>query len=133
MPPASFLGTPLNGSGPAFYYGTHDLWTKVNADGSWGGVRDATGGYGNKSFWWSDAFKVDKEPQPALQVTGRRLDGPAETAHSEGATNAAASDIGSAMLTGLTLPTAGCWELTGHYRGHNVRYVVWIPGAAGPT
>ena len=28
----------------------------------------------------------------------------------------------------LTLPTAGCWEITGSYRCHEMGYVVWIPG-----
>jgi hypothetical protein len=125
IPPARFPTTPP-GRG-AFWYGSDELWTAVNDDGLWGGVPDASGGYGNKSFWWSAAYKVDEEPQPALLVLARRLDGP-ETAQSGEATNAAASDIGSAMLTGLTVPTSGCWELTGSYRGHELSYVVWIPG-----
>jgi hypothetical protein len=133
VPPARFPTTPPGGPGGAFWYGTNDLWTKVNDDGSWGGALDASGGYGNKSFWWSAAFKVDEEPEPALQVTGRRLDASAQAAGNAGqATNAAASDIGSAMLTGLTLPTGGCWELTGRYRGHELSYVIWIP-VADPT
>ena len=132
VPPAAFPAAP-GGAGPGrpFWYGTDDLWTVVHDDGNWFGVRNANGGYENKSFWWSVAFKVDQEPQPALQVTGRRLDG-SGSARSAGATNAAASDIGSAMLTGLTLPTAGCWELTGSYRGHDLSFVVWIPDSA-PT
>jgi hypothetical protein len=130
VPPARFPSAPPGGPGGAFWYGTNDLWTVVNDDGSWGG-RIASGGYDNKSFWWSAAYKVDLEPQPALLVLARRLDG-SETARSEGATNAAASDIGSAMLTGLTLPTGGCWELTGRYRGHELSYVIWIP-VADPT
>jgi hypothetical protein len=125
-PPARFPAT-APGSPGSFWYGGDELWTVVHDDGLWGGVPDASGGYGNKSFWWSAAYKVDEEPQPALLVLARRLDGP-ETAQSGEATNAAASDIGSAMLTGLTVPTSGCWELTGSYRGHELTYVVWIPG-----
>jgi hypothetical protein len=125
VPPPRFPAAAPGGA--AFWYGSDELWTVVNDDGLWGGVRDDSGGYGNKSFWWSTAYKVDEEPQPALQVRARRLDGP-ETAQSGEATNAAASDIGSAMLTGLTVPTSGCWELTGSYRGHQLTYVVWIPG-----
>jgi hypothetical protein len=128
VPPAAFPSTPPGAAGGAFWYGTMDLWTVVNADGSWGGLRNPAGEYENKSFWWSVAFKVNVEPEPALQVTGRRLDAAAETARSNGATNAGASDIGSAMLTGVTVPTSGCWELTGHYRGHELSYVFWIPG-----
>ncbi len=126
VPPARFPAT-APGSPGSFWFGSDDLWTMVHENGLWGGLQDASGGYGNKSFWWSAAYKVDEEPQPALQVRARRLDGP-ETAQSGEATNAAASDIGSAMLTGLTVPTSGCWELTGSYRGHELTYVVWIPG-----
>jgi hypothetical protein len=127
VPPAAFPNTPPGAPGGAFWYGTNDLWTVANADGSWGGLRNANGGFENKSFWWSVAFKVDKEPQPALQITGRRLDAPGEGARVGPATNAAAGDIGSAMLTGVTLPTSGCWELTGRYREHELSFVIWIP------
>jgi hypothetical protein len=27
---------------------------------------------------------------------------------------------------GLELPAAGCWELTGHYHGWSLRFVVWV-------
>jgi hypothetical protein len=30
------------------------------------------------------------------------------------------------MMTGLDVPTAGCWELTAHYRGHTVNFVVSV-------
>jgi hypothetical protein len=131
VPPTAWPATPPGGPGATFWYGTDDLWTAVNNDGSWGAPND-TGGYFDKSFWWSAAFNVYEEPEPSLQVTARRLDRAAEAARSDGATNAGASDIGSAMLTGLTLPTGGCWELTGRYRGHELSYVIWIP-AADPT
>jgi len=130
VPPARFPAT-APGSPGSFWYGRDELWTVVHNDGLWGGVRDASGGYGNKSFWWSAAYTVDEEPQPALLVLARRLDG-SETAQSGEATNAAASDIGSAMLTGLTVPTSGCWQITGSYRGHELSYVVWVPASA-PT
>ena len=127
VPPSAFPSTPPGAPGGAFWYGTNHLWTVANADGSWGGLRNANGGYENKSFWWSAAFKVNEEPQPALQITGRRLDAPAEGARVGTATNAGAADIGSAMLTGVTLPTSGCWELTGRYREQELSFVIWIP------
>jgi hypothetical protein len=120
-----------------FWYGTEDLWTLVSESGSWnqlpnGGdtsvaALESSGPYENKSFWWSTAFNVNEDSTPALRVTGQRLDGRAGAADSRGATNAIA-DLGWSMLTGLTVPTSGCWELTGHYRDHELSYVVWIPG-----
>ena len=67
-----------------------------------------------------------KEPQPAITVRGRRLDiaGPTFTAGGPG-TNAIDAS-GEWMLVGLSLPTPGCWEITGQYRSHTLRYVVWV-------
>jgi hypothetical protein len=44
------------------------------------------------------------------------------------ATNAFADDIGSAMLVGIGLPTAGCWEITGHLKGTQLSFVVRVAG-----
>jgi len=30
------------------------------------------------------------------------------------------------MVTGVNLPTPDCWEVTGHYQGHELRFVVWV-------
>jgi len=29
------------------------------------------------------------------------------------------------MLVGLELPEPGCWEITAHYEGTSLGYVVW--------
>jgi hypothetical protein len=34
--------------------------------------------------------------------------------------------MGAFMLTGIELPAAGCWEITGHYHGSSLRFVVWV-------
>ncbi len=66
------------------------------------------------------------EPQPALVVTGRRLDAPAPPLAASRATHAIAGDIGLAMLVGVRLPTPGCWEITGEYAGTPLSFVVWV-------
>lgn len=43
------------------------------------------------------------------------------------ATNAFASDIGSAMLVGVGIPAAGCWQITGRIKGAELSFVVWVP------
>jgi hypothetical protein len=58
---------------------------------------------------------------------GRRLDGP-ESFVAGPATNAHHVDFGGwAMLTGIDVPTRGCWELTGTFREQSVTFVVWLP------
>ena len=54
-----------------------------------------------------------------------RLDGPGQFKSDGRGTNAFA-DFGAAMLVGVTIPTTGCWELTGTYRGERLSYVVRV-------
>lgn len=49
------------------------------------------------------------------------MDGPTFTL--EEGTNAFGRDWQS-MLTGVILPTAGCWEISGQYRGATLTFVV---------
>jgi hypothetical protein len=30
------------------------------------------------------------------------------------------------MVAGIFIPTLGCWRITGHYRGEELSYVVWV-------
>ena len=83
--------------------------------------------YREKVFWWRRGFDGVKESSPGLRVTGRRLDGEAAGLIVSPATNAHHSDFGGwAMLTSIEFPSDGCWELTGAYRGHELRWVVQI-------
>src|SRR6266566_2098614 len=110
VPPRPFAPQP-----PAEYherwYGTTDLWTALDPAGEvwWALPRDQYG-LSQKTAWYSRAFSVMKEPQPAITVRGRRLDiaGPTFTAGGPG-TNAIDAS-GEWMLVGLSLPTPGCWE-----------------------
>lgn len=66
------------------------------------------------------------DPTPPLRVTGRRLDVAAPTVTTSAATNGFRQDIGPFMLLGLELPDGGCWELTGHYAGRSLHFVVRV-------
>ena len=59
-------------------------------------------------------------------MTGKRLDGEAPPLVASKATNAYAADIGSAMLVGVDIPTAGCWEITGQYGEQELSFVVQV-------
>jgi hypothetical protein len=114
---------PWNG---IFWYGSEHLWTALHHDGVWAGLPENPDGYTQKIMWWSSLYSLKDELEPALVVSGRRLDGEADPLRFYGATNAMADDIGEAMLTGVEIPTLGCWEITGQYKKMSLTYVVWV-------
>lgn len=122
--PAFVAPSPYPAVAPALYesdwYGSEELWTMLAPDGeAW-----AVGG--QKTFWWSTAWAgASADPEPAIRVTATRLDGPG-SAESEPGTNAIREDFGEAMLVGIEIPSAGCWEITATYRGATLAYVVEI-------
>jgi hypothetical protein len=119
VPPAPYPRVPPRLYGDMFWYGTKRLWTWLDADGT--ALRS------DKSFWWRQGYDWRTETTPALSITGRRLDGPAPAVTASEATNGfREQDIGAFMLLGLDLPTGGCWELTGHYHGTTLRFVVRV-------
>ena len=109
-----------------FWYGTDGLWTALHADGVWAKLPKTSDGYTQKIMWWSDSFVLKDELEPALVVTGQRLDAKSEPLRFYGATNAMADDIGEAMLTGVEFPTLGCWEVRAEYKKSELEFVVWI-------
>lgn len=120
---------PYSPGGPhvsQFWYGANALWTAVGYDGTWRALPHNPTGYTQKVFWWREGYIPAEAPQPELTVTGKRLDGEAPPLIASRATNAYASDIGSAMLVGVDVPTLGCWEITGEYKGHTLSFVVWV-------
>jgi hypothetical protein len=118
VPPAPYPRRPPRLYGDVFWYGTDRLWTWLEADG--------TARRSDKSFWWRRGYDWRTETSPRLLVTGRRLDVAVPAVTVAGATNGFRGDIGAFMLTGLDFPTGGCWEVTGHYRGERLRYVVRV-------
>jgi hypothetical protein len=109
-----------------FWFGSENLWTALHADGVWSGLPLNPGGYTQKLVWWSDGYIWDKEPEPALTVTGERLDASAPLLNTSDANGVYASDMGSAMMAGFDFPTLGCWKITGKYGEAELSFVVWI-------
>jgi hypothetical protein len=89
-----------------FWFGTDRLWTALPIDGIWD--RSSF----QKLFWWRQGYDAHAEPQPKLFILGKRLDAFAYDLKASEATNAFAPPR-SAMLIGIELPTAGCWQITG--------------------
>jgi hypothetical protein len=124
VPPAPY--DPELSSPHRFWYGSERLWALPAADGIWRGNRRDHGVF-NKVFWWSSAWEWKTDHRPALTVTARRLDADVQPVAATPATNAHESHIHHAMLVGLAIPTSGCWEITGEYKGETLSYVVWAP------
>jgi hypothetical protein len=120
---------PQNAPSRNFWFGSEKLWTMLVEDGTWHALPRNPNGFRQKIFWWSPGFDGRVEPRPQLSVIGRRLDGPEAFVNPTPATNAHHADFGGwTILTGIDVPTAGCWELTGTYHNQSVTFVVWIPG-----
>lgn len=122
-PPAPYSDLGFKGE---FWYGSNALWTAVRHNGVWEGLPRNPEGYTQKVFWWSEGYVWNEDPEPELIVTGERLDASAPPLRASKATNAYADDIGSAMLTGVDLPTLGCWKITGQYKKTELSFVVWV-------
>jgi hypothetical protein len=125
VPPAPYLPEPPAERAGYFWYGTPSLWTMLRGDGTWSDLPGHAGGYTQKIFWWREGYRASDEPQPALAISGRRLDGASEALVASRATNASGA-FGEAMLVGVTLPSAGCWQITGSYSGQELTFVVLV-------
>jgi hypothetical protein len=115
-----------------FWLGTEKLWTTLPRSGDvWGWVPHAPGREYEvqpltaKIFWFGVDYDRHREGNADLKVTGRRLDGDAPPLLAMPTTNAL-GDPYDAMLTGVYMPTPGCWEITGEYKGQKLSFVVWL-------
>ncbi len=110
----------------ADWFGDAHLWTMVRHGGEvWFDLPRGPDGLVQKTFWWSTDFDANREPQPAITVTGRQIDGSGAFRAPTPGTNAHA-DFGSAMLAGIDVPATGCWEITATYKQVTLSYVVWV-------
>jgi len=123
-------GGPVNGT---FWYGTDALWTALSVDGKWKMANRAKGiVLTTKLVFRGRSFNWHREFEPQLVVTGKRLDGDAPSiavthAHAvfvKG--DRPAGTMPPGMMVGLDIPTSGCWELTAHYRGQTLTFVVSV-------
>lgn len=109
-----------------FWHGSETLWTMLPKSGQWEQLPLSEYGYGNKLVWWSPGYDWQNEPEPIFELVAKPLEKLGEEYHHEEATNMYTGDLGSAILIGVQFPYAGCWEITGNYRGESVSYVVEI-------
>ena len=108
-----------------FWYGTPALWTNLPIDGIWQELPHDKDGYVQKVVFWSEDFEALSQPNPALTLSGRRLDDWAPTFSLSDATHGF-DETGSFMLIGISIPNEGCWEITTEYRDEKLTYVVLV-------
>ena len=123
VPPEPYPATDPSGG---YWYGTNELWTQLQPDGTWSGLTKSESGYGNKLALWHEGYSQKEEPQPEITLSAQQLDGEARVEPYIHGTNAFHPDYGQFMMTGIELPTLGCWEITAEYRNASLSFVVWV-------
>jgi hypothetical protein len=122
-PPAPYSDLGWYGN---FWYGSHSLWVALPQNGIWSSLPHNPEGYTQKIPWWREGYDWEAEPEPALIVTGERLDVKAPPLNASTANGSYAPDMGSAMMMAVDFPTLGCWAITGKYKDVELRFVVWV-------
>ena len=124
---SNLLGKPFPSADS--WYGSETLAVILPTNGVWTGMGPERN-YGDKLFWWSRGYDGHVEPEPELEVTGRRLDAESPAAQISTANGAHADSLGGwTMLVGVEFPVAGCWEITGKYLGQELSFVVEVRAA----
>ena len=115
LPPYPYPAEPRLGG---YWFGSDGLWIIPPANGEWRGLRQKMG-------WWRQGY--DWRTEPRLKITGRRLDSRAPPLDVDGPSGVGGGGPPrSYMMVGLTFPTPGCWEITGHDENDELTFVVWV-------
>jgi hypothetical protein len=100
--------TPYTASDGRFYFGAPGLWALVTPHWKLGST-------GNKLPYFSENYNPQRGDWEHLEmaVFARRLDAPAPLVWVPRVSGTTSSP--GAMITGLDIPTTGCWEVTARY------------------
>ena len=112
-----------------FWYGSESLWTLLGISGIWNikhNVLEAQGGYRTKLTYWRQGFNWRNEAKPKLMVTAKRRDREASPVAADPAHTVFVTTERPGMMTGIDMPSTGCWELTAQYGGHRLSFVVSV-------
>jgi hypothetical protein len=110
-----------------FLYGTPGLWTIVDTK-NWH-VHS-----GGKLPFRRQGFDWRKEGRPRLTVVARRLDGKGPLVWNALVGSGSQEGMGVEgmfMVTGIDVPSSGCWEITARYAAvepdiQTLTYTVWV-------
>jgi hypothetical protein len=129
VPPAPYNSSPLSGG---FLLGSESLWTFVNTDDLRPDHPSRPEGppYAFKLVYWHPGLNWHHTDEVHdLTVVARRLDAlsaPIVFTHRAsmvGHLSAEAPDE-VAMMTGLDLPSGGCWEIAANFKSEHLSYVI---------
>jgi len=136
IPPSPY---PAEQPASSFWFDTEKLWTNLLMDGTWKGLpvwtaaeqaaeddsyRPTGPAFRNKLVWWYEGY--DWRIDDPLTVTGKRLDAPAPPLYGR-ANNGWTNDSHHPfMVAGIFLPTLGCWQITGDYKGDRLSFIVLV-------
>ena len=112
-----------------FWYGTESLWTLLAVQGTWktrNNVPEGKGGYRTKLIYWRRGFDWRMEPKPELIVIAKRLDREVPPVAADPAHAVFVTTERPGMMTGIDIPSTGCWELTAQYGGQRLSFVVSV-------
>ena len=119
---------PAKPSVSSFWFGTERLWTSLPVSGTWrlGHYTPDDPTFRQKLFFWRQGFNPHTDLQPRLTVSGKRIDTKAPPLQADGPGNNGWTNDDQFIVTGINFPTAGCWEVTGHYGQDELTFVVWV-------
>ena len=128
VPPSPY---PSDTGPDGFWFGGEKLWTLLPMDGTWKGLphyRPTDTAFRNKLFWWDEGYDWQRDTQPMLKVTGKRLDSPAPPLGTDKHANAGwrGDSNHPFIVVGIDIPTLGCWKITGNFEDAELSYVVWV-------
>jgi len=128
IPPSPY---PTELPADSFWFGNEKLWTSLPMDGTWSGLphyEPTDSAFRNKLFWWHEGYDWHTQNPPNLSVTGKRLDAPAASlASDDHANNGWTNDSQHPfMVSGIFIPTLGCWQIAGDYKGDKLTFVVLV-------
>jgi hypothetical protein len=137
IPPSPY---PTEVSADSFWFGTEKLWTELLVDGTWKGLpvwtaaeqgkneddsyRPTGPAFRNKLVWWHEGY--DWRTDDPLTVTGKRLDAPAPPLYGRASNGWTNDSHHPFMVAGIFIPTVGCWQITGDYKGDRLSFVVFV-------
>lgn len=111
----------------SFWYGSRALWTQVWSPPPWTPWKPQQ----PTRMYWASEIKSSDE-QPSLVVTMKRLDADEPSQVFAGADKISYTPKRFGMIASVTFPSAGCWQVSGEYRGQTLQYVVDIEPASSP-
>ena len=122
---------PSQHGSDGFWFGSERLWVQLPTNGTWSHLphyRPSETAFRQKIQWWRKGYDWHADMPSKLVVTGKRLDSTAPPLVSQ----SNASGMGTRMdglafiMSGLDIPTIGCWQITGDYNGDKLTFVIWV-------